>query len=199
TWGALRHGYGTQWQTGSAGRGCLPRIRHPGRSRCVQAVIQGFQEVPPRRQGLSVKVGSPLFPPQACAAPWSPSRLAQRTTQVWHLIHPKRQPHQRGTQHREVVIAVAAMVRAMIALLVQRLERLICDAPARPCSLHEPIHRAWVDPYIGAPAQMLDFPVSRRLPALDASDPQPRLGGIERPITDQTKPMGHPALVVCTL
>jgi hypothetical protein len=46
---------------------------------------------------------------------------------------------------------------------------------------------------------MLAFPVSRRLPALDAIDPQPRIGGIERHITGQTKPMAHPAFVVFTL
>jgi hypothetical protein len=42
---------------------------------------------------------------------------------------------------------------------------------------------------------MLDFPVSRRLPALDEIDSQPRIGGIERHVTGQTKPMGHPAFV----
>ena len=75
------------------------------------------------------------------------------------------------------------MVLEMIALIFQRIERLICEAPASPCPLHEPIQRAFVDPSIGDPAKMVDCPVSRRLPALDAIDPQPRIGGIERHMT----------------
>src|SRR5919198_2910544 len=78
-----------KWQTCSEVRGCLTRIRRQGRSRFVQAVIQGFQEVPHGLQGISVKVGSHLFPQQAFAAPLSPGRLEQRTTQLLHLIHQK--------------------------------------------------------------------------------------------------------------
>src|SRR5207244_7498814 len=144
-WVELRHGYGTKWQTCSEVRGCLTRIRRQGRSRFAQAVIQYFQEVPHGLQGISVKVGSHLFPQQAFAAPLSPGRLEQRTTQLLHLIHQKRQHHQRGKHHGEVLIAVAEIVLEMIALIFQRIERLIFDAPASPCPLHEPIHRAFVD------------------------------------------------------
>ena len=96
-------------------------------------------------QGISVKVGSHLFPQQAFAAPLSPGRLEQRTTQLLHLIHRKRQHHQRGKHHGEVLIAVAEIVLEMLALIFQRIERRIFDAPASPCPLHEPIHRAFVD------------------------------------------------------
>src|SRR5919205_3984317 len=46
---------------------------------------------------------------------------------------------------------------------------------------------------------MLALPVSRRLPALDAMDSPPRIGGLERHGTDQTKPLVSPAFVVFTL
>jgi hypothetical protein len=104
-------------------------------------------------QGISIEVGSHLFPKQTFAAPFRPGRLEQWATQLLHLIHQKRQHHQRGKHHREVtsgvgltlLIAVAEIVLKMIALIFQRIERFILDAPARPCPPHELVHRAFVD------------------------------------------------------
>ena len=104
-------------------------------------------------QGIDTEVGSHLFPKQAFAAPFGPGRLEQRTTELLDLIHQKRQYHQRGKHHREVMsgvgltllIAVAEIVLEMIALILQRIERLIFDAPASPCPSHQLIHRPLVD------------------------------------------------------
>ena len=39
---------------------------------------------------------------------------------------------------------MAEIVLEMIALILERIERLLFDAPASPCPLHEPLHRAWL-------------------------------------------------------
>jgi hypothetical protein len=116
-----------------------------------------------------------------------------------HLIHQKRQHHQRGTHHREVLIAMAEIVLKMIALIFQRIERLIFDAPASPRPPHELIHRAFVDAQIRHPTEMLHFAFGSRLPALDEMDPQVLIGGIERHVADKTKPMVNPGFVVFTI
>ena len=46
---------------------------------------------------------------------------------------------------------------------------------------------------------MLDFPLSRRLPALDEIDSKPRIGGIEGQVTDKPKPMVNFACVIFTI
>jgi hypothetical protein len=130
----------------------------------VQAVTQGLPAGLPRLQGIRVNVGSPLVPQQALAAPLRPGRLAQRTTQLLPRLHQTRQPHPGGKHHGEGLRAVAARVLALIALLFQRIARLLGAAPASPCPRPEPIPRAWVAPSIGAPAPLLDWPVRRRLP-----------------------------------
>ena len=118
-WAEFHHGQGTRGQPGWQWRGSLTRIRRQGRSRFVQAVIQGFKEVPHGRQGVSIEVGSHLFPKQAFAAPFRPGRLEQWATQLLHLIHQKRQHHQRGKHHGEMLIAMAEIVLEMIALILQ--------------------------------------------------------------------------------
>src|SRR5687767_13180561 len=60
--------------------------------------------------------------------------------------------------HREVLIAMAEIVLEVIALILERIECFIFDAPTRPRPLHEPIHCTFVDTQIGHPTEMLDFP-----------------------------------------
>lgn len=90
-------------------------------------------------------VGPPLFPQQAFAAPFRPGRLEQWTAQLLDLIDQKREHHQRGKHHREVLIAVAEVVFEMVALILQRIERFIFDAPASPCPPHELVDGAFID------------------------------------------------------
>ena len=142
-----------KWQTGPQGSDSLTRIARQGGSRFEQVITEGFKEVTHGLEDINIEVGSHLFPKQALAAPFRPRRLEQRTTQLLDLIHQKRQHHQRGKHHREVtsgvgltlLIAVAEIVLKMIALIFQRIERFIFDAPASPCPPHELVHRAFVD------------------------------------------------------
>ena len=58
---------------------------------------------------------------------------------------------------------------AVLALIFQRVERCIFDAPPRSRPLHEAVHGALIDAQVGDPTAMLDFAL-HRLPALDAVD-----------------------------
>jgi hypothetical protein len=83
---------------------------------------------------------------------------------------------------------VAEIVLAVIAVVFQRVARFICHAPAGSRPLHEAVHRALVDAHVRDPTARLDFAL-HRLPALQDVDPQGGMGGMERQVTDKTKPM----------
>src|SRR5688500_7206692 len=95
-------------------------------------------------------------------------------------------------------IAVAEIVLEVIALVFQRVERLIFNAPARSRPLHEAINRALIDAQVRDPTEMLGFALDR-FPALDEVDPQGGIRFIERHIRDKTKPMVNPLWAVLTL
>jgi hypothetical protein len=90
-------------------------------------------------------------------------------------------------------------VFAMRALSLQGVERCIVDAPASPRPPHELIPRAVVDTQIGDPAKLVDCAVSRRLPALDALDPQGWMGGLARQGRDTPTPMVHFGFAIVTI
>ena len=83
------------------------------------------------------------------------------------------------------------IVLEMVALIFQRIERFIFDAPPRSGTLHEPINRALVDAQVGHPTEMLDFALYR-FPTLNEVDPQRSIRCVERHPTDQAKPMVNP-------
>ena len=164
----------------------------------MPGITEGCQEMAHGRKGITLAGGSPLFPQQALPTPLRPRRLEQRTTQLLDRIDQKRQQHQRGNHPGEVLIAVATVVCAMRALILQGGARVSCEAPARPRPPHALIPRAFVDTPIGDPVHMVALAGSRRRPALDAMAPQVGLGGIARQGRDKTKPMGHGGFAIVT-
>ena len=70
-----------------------------------------------------------------------------------------------------MLIAVAEIVLEVIALVLQRVARLIFHAPPSSRPLHDALNRALVDAQVRDPTAMLDLALPR-LPALDAIDPQ---------------------------
>src|SRR5215467_4580335 len=97
-----------------------------------------------------------------------------------------------------MLIAVAEIVLEVIALIFQRVERFICDAPPRSRPLHDAVHGALVDAQVGDPTAMLDFAL-HRLPALEEVDAQWGMGRIEWHPTDKAKAMVHPLVAVLTV
>jgi hypothetical protein len=89
---------------------------------------------------------------------------------------------------------MAEMVLKGIALVVQRVERLMFNAPTGARPLQDTGHGALVDAAGCAPPAMLDFAL-HRLPACEAMDPQ---RGIERHGTHTAQPLAPPLGAVLT-
>ena len=123
-------------------RESIKRYRGQDGSGFLQAVQQSFEQVLHGLQRIIVKQGSHLLPQQAFATPLRPGRLEQRATQLLNLADQKRQHHQYGKHHREMLIAMTKVVFEVIALVFQGIERFVFNAPPRSGSLHEPVHRA---------------------------------------------------------
>src|SRR5215831_6846013 len=90
--------------------------------------------------------------------------------------------------HRQIVLAMAVVVLKVIALLFQRVERLIFALPPRSAPAHEGIHVACTYPYVCHPPEVLHLLIAQ-FPVLDAIDPYVRLRGIEWHIIDKAKAM----------
>ena len=115
-------------------------------------------------KGIVIEQRSHPLPQQAFAAQLGPHRLEQGTTQLLGLIHQKRQHHQHGKHHREMLLAMPVVVLKVIALVFQRIERLIFDLPPRSSTPHEVIHVALAHPQVRHPTEVLDL-VLRQSPS----------------------------------
>src|SRR2546429_7181516 len=94
-----------------------------------------------------------------------------------------------------MLIPMAIIVLEVVALIFQRIECLIFDAPPRSPAPHELIPGAFIDAQVGDPAKVLDrVPVS--LPTLQEVDPQIGMRFIERHVTDKAKPVAQTRLAV---
>ena len=102
----------------------------------MQVITEGFKEMPHGLEGINIEVGSHLFPQQAFATPFCPRRLEPWTTQLLDLIHQKRQHHQGGKHHGEMLVAVAEIVFKMIALIFKGIKSLIFYFPSCSCCTH---------------------------------------------------------------
>src|SRR5262249_7787552 len=79
----------------------------------------------------------------------------------------------------------------VIALIFQRIERLICDLPPRPATAHQAIDVACAYLHVGHPTEVLDLRVLY-FPVLDAIDVHVGIGGIERHLIDKPKAVDNP-------
>ena len=139
-----------------ASRSRLGRIEVQDGNGFLEAVYQSLEQVLHGVQRIIIEQGSHLLPQQAFAAPLGPGRLEQGTTELLDLIHEKRQHHQHGKHHREMLIPMPKIVFEMVALVFQRVERLIFNAPPRSPTPHELIDRAFIDAQVSDPTEMLD-------------------------------------------
>jgi hypothetical protein len=79
-------------------------------ARRLGTVQQGFTQRAPGVEAVGRAPRAQALPPQALAAPLCPHRLAQGPAQLWGLVHHKRQQHPHGTDHGEIVHAMAVIV-----------------------------------------------------------------------------------------
>src|SRR5262245_32077577 len=83
---------------------------------------------------------------------------------------------------------MAIVVFKMVALVFQRIERLIFNLPPGSPSPHEVKDSALTHPQVRYPTKMLDF-VRTTLPVLDKVAPHIRVRGVERHVIDKAKAM----------
>src|SRR5215471_19848910 len=90
------------------------------------------------------------------------------------------------------------VVLKVIALIFQRIERLIFDLPPRPATAHQAIDVACAYPHVGHPTEVLDLRVLS-FPVLDEIDVHVGIGGIERHLIDKPKAVDNPGGAVVAL
>ena len=90
------------------------------------------------------------------------------------------------------------MVLTVVALIFQRLERLIFHLPPRPSPSHEAKDMAYAYPQVGHPTAVLDL-VLAYLPVLDDIDPHIDIRSMERHIMDKPQAMDNPGSAVVSL
>src|SRR4029453_9332816 len=166
----------------------LRRIQRKAGGKLLQPAKQGFEKLPHGLKGIVIEQRSHPLPQQAFAAELGPDRLKQRTTALLGLIHQKRQHHQHGKHHREILLAMPVVVLKVIALVFQRIEGFVFDLPPGSSTSHEPKDVALVHPPVRHPTEVSDL-VMTNFPVLDEIDPYVRVRSIEWHVIDKAKPM----------
>ena len=114
------------------------------------------------------------------------------------LVHHQCQHHDCGKHHRQILCAMPVIVLKVVALIFQRIERLIVHLPPGSSTPHEVKDIAPAHAQVGHPTEVLDFRIAH-LPILDEIDPPVHVRGIERDIIDKPKAMAHPCSAVVSL
>src|SRR5712692_6693957 len=82
----------------------------------LQAVQQGFEQLPHRLQGIIIQQRPHALPQQTFAAQLGPDGLKQGTTELLGLVHQERQHHQHGKHDRKMLLAMSVVVIKVIEL-----------------------------------------------------------------------------------
>ena len=90
------------------------------------------------------------------------------------------------------------MVCEVVALIFERIERLMFNLPPRSSTPHEVKDVARAHPEVCDPTEVLDL-VSSDLPVLNEIHPHVRVRGVERHVIDKAKPMHNMRSAVMTL
>ena len=160
-------------------------------ARPLATIQEGFEQLAHGHQGIGIKQGAHPLPQQALAPELQPDRSKPGTTQLLRLVHHKRQHHQHGTHHRQMLLAMPLVGLTVIALVFQRVEGLICDLPPGSPTPHEVQDIPFGHPQVGDPADVLDL-VLVHLPVCDKMDPHLYVRRIEGDVIEKTKPMHQP-------
>src|SRR5215471_20390634 len=166
----------------------LRRIREDQRVGLVKTNIERCKQLSHRIEAIIIEQRSHPLPQQPLAAQLRPHRPKQGTTELLRLIHQKRQHHQHGKHHGEVLLAVTVVVLKVVALVLERVERLIFDLPACPATPHELVDVALAYAQVRHPAEVLHL-LWASLPVLDEIDPYVPSGPIEWHVIDKAKLM----------
>src|SRR5215475_10386617 len=97
-----------------------------------------------------------------------------------------------------MAIAMPIVMLEVIALVFERIDRLIFDPPPRSPASHNLIHRAFGHAEVGDPTEVLDLAMDG-FPALQKVDPEVGIGCIEWYVTHKTKVLVHTSLRVLSI
>jgi hypothetical protein len=97
----------------------------------LMAVQEGLQQPAHGLEVITRAQCPPALPPQALAAQFGPDRSEEGTAKLWDVVHSKREPPQRGPHHGKMLLAMSGGLRAVVALIFQRLACLIGHLPPR--------------------------------------------------------------------
>src|SRR5215471_1093059 len=182
-----RYVIGLRSQTGEQG---LRGIHKDHRVGLCETNIERFKQLPHRMKAVIIEQRSHPLPQQPLAAKLGPHGPKQGTTELLRLIHQKRQHHQHGKHHGEVLLAVTVVVLKVVALVLERVERLIFDLPACPATPYELVDVALAYAQVRHPTEVLHL-LWTSLPVLDEIDPYVSSRPIEWHVIDKAKRMDN--------
>ena len=99
-----------------------------GRPRAGAWRVRGIPEVKQKQP----EGGAHLVPERAAGTEEGAHTLIQAIDQLEDLVHEERQQVEHEERLRQVPVAVAEIVLQVVALVLERVERLILDLPTRP-------------------------------------------------------------------
>src|SRR5436190_24163651 len=97
-----------------------------------------------------------------------------------------------------MLLTMPVVVLKVVALIFQRIERLIFYLPPRSATAHEFVDSALAYPEVRHPTEVLHL-ILAHLPVLDEIDPHVRSRAIEWEVVDKAKPMHQPGGAVMPL
>ena len=173
-------------------------VRDQERPMPLIAVPEGFPQLVHGLEGIAIEQRPHALPQQALAAQFGPDGSEQGTAQLLGLVHQKRQHHHHGKHHRQMLLAMAVVVLKVIALIFQRIERLIFDLPPRPATAHEgyTLRLLTRRSVTQLKCWTLSLPISQYSIKLTRTS---ALRGIERHVIDKAKAMHQPRGAVVPL
>ena len=152
------------------------------------------EHLPARQLGAQTQHPHPL-PEVARAFGLCLRGLEQRTAALLALVDEERKHHQVGEHRAEVALAVAEVVLEAVALVLQGVEGLVLDAPARSRATHQRHHVGVVDGQVGDPREALFLAVGAGLPVLEEVHLQFEVRVVERRRVEISEPVMHTVFV----
>ena len=141
----------------------------------------------------------PFFPEEPLASHFVPRGAEQETAPLKNLVNQKCRRHQQRRIDRQMLQAVAVLMREVVSLLLQRVERLVLNLPAAAASRQKLPRITAVHFHGGDPGEDPRL-ICRRCPLSVSHErhPQVRMGvmlGNVRHNRDQMLPVRFPVLV----
>ena len=129
------------------------------------------------------------MPETTATALFGQSGLKERTGNLLGLVDQEGEHDQEGKDDGEMILPMTEVMLKLIALILEGIEGLIFDFPARPTTAHDVIAVVTGEGEVSNPGEIL-FSCRRDFPVFEEVDQQVRVGGIEGNLVDEMKAVG---------